>query len=160
MPETLTVLLTWTTYGTWLPGDKRGSHDRKRSKPLTPDPVREDHARKLMAFPALTLDAVMRRVVREAIEEHCRFRGWLLRALNVRTNHVHAVVDIRDRAQKVIGSFKSRTTRLLREASLVAEGRPVWTAEGGDVRALKHPEAVVNACDYVRNQQGAELPEQ
>jgi REP element-mobilizing transposase RayT len=160
MPETLAVLLTWTTYGTWLHGDDRGSSDRKQSKPLAPDPVREAHARGMMKFPALTLDARMRRVAREAIEEHCRFRGWELRALNVRTNHVHVVITGGERGQKVIGLLKSRVTRMLRYAGLVKADQPVWTAEGGNVRALHHPEAVSTACHYVRNQQGAPLPEE
>jgi hypothetical protein len=36
--------LTWTTYGTWLPGDGRGSVDRDHNVPGTPfvepDPAR------------------------------------------------------------------------------------------------------------------------
>jgi REP element-mobilizing transposase RayT len=160
MPETLALLLTWSTYGTWLHGDNRGSSDRKHSKPLAPDPVREAHARERMNFPALTLDARMRRVTRETIEERCRFRGWELRALNVRTNHVHVVISSDEGGQKVIGSLKARVTRMLRQAELVKADQPVWTAEGGNVRALRDPEAVSAACDYVRNQQGPPLPEQ
>jgi REP element-mobilizing transposase RayT len=160
MPETLAVLLTWTTYGTWLHGDSRGSNDRKKNEPLPTDPVREATARGFMNFPALTLDARMRRVARETIEEHCQFRGWELRALNVRTNHVHVVISGGGSGQKVIGALKSRVTRMLRQAGLVKADQPVWTAEGGNVRSLRHPDAVSAACDYVRNQQGAPLPEE
>ena len=30
LPEPLAYFLTWTTYGTWLPGDERGWVKRKR----------------------------------------------------------------------------------------------------------------------------------
>jgi hypothetical protein len=89
---TLAYLLTWTTYGTWLHGDQRTSASRKQSRVLKPDPVLEAQMRRRMKHPPLTLDAKMRRVVRETIEEHSEYRGWTLMKLNVRTNHIHLVV--------------------------------------------------------------------
>jgi REP element-mobilizing transposase RayT len=155
----LAYLLTWTTYGTWLPGDRRTSKDRKRKRPLAPDPVLERQMRVRMTHPALTLDGAQRRCVREAIEAYCKFKGWHLYALHVRTNHVHAVVGALGDAQRAIGGLKARATRLLREAGLVADTQPVWTSEGGDARKLLDHDSVVGACDYVRYGQGPALPE-
>lgn len=133
--------------------------NRKTHRRLAADPVLEAQMRSRMKFPAMYLNGAMRKIVREAIEEHCQFRGWNLSAVNVRTNHVHVVVGAAAEPQKMIGSLKARATRLLRDAQVVDAARPVWTSEGGDVRRLRSREEVTAACRYVADGQGADLPE-
>ena len=55
MPEPVGFLLTWTTYGTWLPGDERGWIKRGQGVKL-PDPVLRDDAAARMTEPACMLD--------------------------------------------------------------------------------------------------------
>jgi REP element-mobilizing transposase RayT len=131
--------------------------DRKRPKPIESDPTLEKQMRDRMTHPATMLNGAQRHCVGEAIDGYCKFKGWHLYALNVRTNHVHVVVGALGDAQRVIGAFKARATRLLREAGLVAASQPVWTSEGGDARKLLDHKSVVNACDYVNNGQGLAL---
>src|SRR5439155_7701773 len=58
--EPLAYFLTWTTYGTWLPGDERGWVE-KSGQFREPAPQRQQAARQRMTEPALTLDVEQRR---------------------------------------------------------------------------------------------------
>ena len=57
-------------------------------------------------------------VVETAIRETCRIRKWELLALNVRTNHVHAVVSTKQIPERVLNALKANATRRLREKEL------------------------------------------
>src|SRR5688500_14303497 len=90
--DVLAYHLTWTTYGTWLPGDQRGWVERGVPVIRDADPDREQAARERMAEAPVILTEAQRQIVEQTIRDHCRIRGWTLHALNVRTNHVHVVV--------------------------------------------------------------------
>ena len=66
----------------------------------------------------------------ETVRSVCLHRGWELHALNVRGDHVHVVVGARCRPELVMNSFKSWSTRRLREAGFVAEDGRVWSRHG------------------------------
>src|SRR5260370_31542922 len=91
MEEPLAYYLTWTTYGTRLPGDVRG-WVAKPGQFRAPDAQRKEAAQRLMTESDLTLDLEQRCLVEDTIADHCRIRGWHLHALNGRTQHVHVVV--------------------------------------------------------------------
>jgi REP element-mobilizing transposase RayT len=130
---------TWTTYGTWLPGDDRGWFKRGRGW-QEPNRMRAFEAALRMTEDAVTLDAEQRRLVHKAIADHCGIRGWVLHAVNCRTNHVHAVVTAPDRPLELPREqFKSWCTRRLKELERARQaGRrgPVrehwWTERGWD----------------------------
>ena len=154
--ELIAYMLTSTTYGTWLHGDERGSIDRhglrRSTRFLEPDPTLEGHRRKLMKFPAYTMDQVARALVDRAMRDYCEFKGWKLIALNVRTNHFHAMFPNFEKAKKVLGALKARATRVLREQGVVAPDQPVWT-KGGGVTLIYDNDGLAAAVDYVRNRQ-------
>ncbi len=79
-------------------------------------------------------------------------REWLLRAVNVRTNHVHATVSAMRKPEGVLNAFKANSTRYLREAQLVSDDQKVWS-RGGSTRYLWNPNHVNIANDYVTNGQ-------
>jgi len=83
---------TWTTYGTWLPGDERGWYERVVGL-REPDPILKQRAQLLMTEDALALDATQRQIVEGVIAEHCRIKNWTLHAVNCRSNHVHVAVS-------------------------------------------------------------------
>jgi REP element-mobilizing transposase RayT len=159
--DIIAYFITFTTYGTWLHGDERGSVDEAHrahgALPAPPSPVREDATRQMMKWPPFTLDATARGVVDRTIREVCEHRKWNLKALNVRTNHVHVVVWTLDPATKVLSDLKAWCTRRLREAGCIEREREVWT-EGGSKRKLFTEEGARNACEYTRTGQGADLP--
>lgn len=164
MPSDLDILayfLTFTTYGTWLHGDERGSVDEAHRAYGSPyaaaSPDRAEANRERMKWPPFTLDANARGVVDRTIREVCEHRKWTLKALNVRTNHVHIVIWAPVSATKVLSDLKAWCTRRIREAGCVEPKREVWT-EGGSKRKLFTKRGVNNACEYTRTGQGADLP--
>ncbi len=123
---------TWTTYGTWLPGDERGWFQSERGW-REPDDRRKFSAALRMTADAVVLTEVQRRLVEAVIAEHCAFREWELHALNCRTNHVHVVVSAADRSIELPREqFKAWTTRRLKEQSK-GERTAWWTERGWDV---------------------------
>ena len=159
----LAYLLTFRTYGTWLHGDRRGSVDTHGwntygeptkwadSSLLTEMMIR-------MKSPEFLLDGTARRIVRLAIEETCSHRGYLLHALNVRTNHVHTVITAESKPEPIVTAFKANATRILRDHALIAPDHKVWS-RGGSTRYLWKEDHVQKAIDYVINGQGDDLPE-
>src|SRR4051794_5003485 len=95
----LAYFITFSTYGTWLHGTDKGlgSVDRQHNVHGTPfvepDARRERDAAERMTEPPYILGESARRIVRDAIVDICTEKGWTLRALHVRSNHVHVVVS-------------------------------------------------------------------
>jgi len=92
--STLAYYITFTTYGTWLHGDKRGSIIRENGVPLTLGKhtgINKHEYQQLKDDP-VTLDPVKRRIVLEIIIKHCKIRQWHLYAAHIRSNHIHLVV--------------------------------------------------------------------
>lgn len=155
-------LLTWSGYGTRLPGGVRGSvddlHNTFGQDLAPPDPRRESLAKAAMRWPAFRIGSPHRAIIEATIVEHCRIKKWDLVRLNVRTDHVHAVITRCGADPDVaMEQFKAWCTRRLREAGLVGPDRQVWTRRGS-TRYLWTPDDVVMAADYVERFQGADLP--
>lgn len=153
---TIAYFLTNTTYGTWLPGDQRGSADDEHHVYGTAyapaDAERERANRSRMTQDPVIFDNKARAIVHATIEEVCRFRGWKLHAVNVRTNHFHAVVTAPDLPDKVLSDFKAWGTRRLREAGWIADGLRVWTRRGS-TRKLFSENGFLGAVHYTLHEQ-------
>ena len=153
----LAYFITFRTYGTWLHGDSRGSidpqHNTPDTPPLAPNAVRESWELARMHQPPLILGGLERAAVSTAIEEVCQHRGWGLSALNVRSNHVHAVLSGAGKPELLMGTLKSWSTRALRAQGLVAADRMVWVRHGS-TRYLWTEADVEAACAYVLEGQG------
>ena len=163
MAEPLAYFLTWHTYGTWLHGHERGSVDTEHSgfgTPFAPpNPVREAQSAAQMAHGPTTLDEPRRGAVQAAIEEVCPIRGWRLIALNVRTTHIHAVVNAPSAPEKTMNDFKAYATRCLRRQQLVAPEERIW-ATHGSTRYVWTDDQLAEVVAYVVDRQGAPiLPE-
>jgi len=117
MNETpLAYFLTWTCYGTWLPGDDRG-WTKWHKEIMIPQPRLADWCRGQMAETPIFLDQAQREIVEATIGEHCAIRGWHLHAVNCRSNHCHCVVTAPDyNGEQVRDQLKSWCTRKLKEA--------------------------------------------
>jgi REP element-mobilizing transposase RayT len=157
MAEPLAFFLTWTTYGTWLPGDDRGWVERGRGFQL-PDPIRKREAEARLTDDGCLLDEEQRRVVEKTITDHCRIRGWQLHIVNCRTNHVHLVLTADREPEDVRDQFKAWCTRRLKELERT-RGRPEtairqkWWTEKGSQRRLWHEASLEAAIRYVRDGQ-------
>lgn len=155
MTTPLAYFLTWTTYGTWLPGDARGwvnRHHKNSQAVSKPCLALELHARDLMADSPVVLDPFMRQIADAAMRQACVELGWTVHALEVRSNHVHAVITATDSSPgKVMGILKVRGSLALKALPPGAERNRWWTRDGSK-RLLTSPAAVQGAIEYVRNQ--------
>jgi hypothetical protein len=90
--EPLAYFLTWTTYGTWLPGDERGWNRKDDPGLQAASSLHAESASGKMKESAFRLSEAQRRTVEATIRKHCEVRQWFLHAVNARSNHVHIVV--------------------------------------------------------------------
>ena len=152
----MNYLITFRTYGTWLHGDERGTVDARHNVVGTPLlenlPNWRNQARKQMKGERVILDATQRECVAATLREVANFRGWILHALAVQTNHVHAVVGADCTPEKVMNDWKSYATRRLRERELVPQSIPIWS-QHGSTRYLKTYASFIAACQYVTEHQ-------
>ncbi|HJQ33265.1 MAG TPA: hypothetical protein VJ866_13845 [Pyrinomonadaceae bacterium] len=159
----LAYLVTFRCYGTWLHGDGRGSVDRFNNRFQSPcipanDRWVKHNAHRLKGEP-VSLDASRRAAVAEAIRETCRLRGWLLRAVNVRTNHVHVVASVGGTQPGLaLNAFKANATRRMRHAGCWKHDYSPW-ADKGSVRYLWNERSIERAVEYVVDGQGGPLPD-
>ena len=161
--EPLAIFITFRTYGTWLPGDERGTvnrfHNKFGTKRIREVPEWQDVNRDRMKAELFVLSARQRACVRKAIRETCRIRNWRLLAINIRTNHVHVVVAESDKKGSIIlNAFKANATRLLRERNLWQSLKSPWS-DKGSARYLWNAKSISIVRDYVEYGQGDELPE-
>lgn len=158
----LAYLITFRAYGTWLHGDGRGSTDRHnniyRTPHINPNPDWLNHNRQQLSHGPVTLDAARRRAVEFAIMDTCRRRFWDLTAHNIRTNHVHAVVDtLGKEGSLALNALKANSTREMRQRGLWESDRSPWS-DKGSCRGLWNEQSVAAAIEYVLHGQGGELP--
>jgi hypothetical protein len=163
MDEPLAYFLTWTSYGTWLPGDERG-WVAKPGQVRPPNIQRRQTAQRQMTEAALTLDPAQRRLVEDTIAEHCRIRSWHLHVVNARTQHVHVVVTAPGYHPKVVmDELKAWCTRRLKEQdharrSGTSAVRQKWWTQGGGKRWLNDGTNLEEAVRYARDGQGEPTP--
>jgi len=158
MNPPLAFFFTIRTYGTWLPGDERGTVDRDHNQYgaplLEPDPQRANRSRQTMRFPVLLLTPKMRAAVTASIQDTCRFHGWELFEVAVRTNHAHLIVEFADQPpEQMLQKLKARATRALHEQGLLDQDRPLWVSGPGSRKYLWTESDISDAATYVREHQ-------
>src|SRR6266852_1278521 len=98
--------ITWTCYGTWLPGDRRGHVSNvllpeggfrpKENVPGTPysrgDKFTHQRARALQKEPTVYLTAEQALVVAVSLNQAAQARGWRILRGAVMANHIHVVL--------------------------------------------------------------------
>ena len=159
-PDLPAYFITFTTKGTRLHGDPRGSVDRDHNTPgeafVSDDPDLLRIERDQSAGPAVALEETARRATQDAIVGVCEHRGWTLHALHVRTTHVHAVVSAGEvPPERVMNDFKGYATRRMRERG-VAPGDTIWTRHGS-TRWINEPATLEARVAYTVDEQGAAM---
>ncbi len=154
--------LTWHTYGTWLHGDDAGSidtnHNTHGAPRLPTDPARHNRDLRALTDPPYILSPIGRVLVDKIMREHCQRKGWTLRALAVRSNHVHVVILSRDQSKDVVEAelmvkqLKEWGTRKLRSQRLAGPKQRVWADHGSTIH-LFEPGSLEAAVQYVLTMQ-------
>lgn len=155
--DPLAFFLTWSTYGTWLPGDARGWVEYRHGFQL-PDPILELESLARMTEGACRLAPHQRRRVHEQVAETCEYKRWVLHAVNCRTNHVHVVLTSAAAPKIIREQLKAWCTRRLKEQQATAglpqhELRESWWAERGSIRWVFQETDLAAAIEYVLDQQ-------
>jgi REP element-mobilizing transposase RayT len=162
-------LLTWRTYGTWLPGDARGSvtrvrdgsgsrveHDEWGTLMDGPMPGLEAVAREAMTGEVILLTEAQANALADQLLETALHRRWVILAGAVMCNHVHLVIGVPGDPdpEKLLGDFKAWGTRKLNKGW---GRRPngTWWVEHGSMRKLSNEASVQGAIAYVAQQPGA-----
>jgi REP element-mobilizing transposase RayT len=159
MGAVLAYFITWTTYGTWLPGDKRGWIKKGHAGVKLPNWRIEDESRERMAGQPVILTIAQRTVVTRTIGAHCELRQWKLHAADARTNHVHIVVSAKKSPGEVMNQLKAWCSQKLSDGAGLTEtiavkaGRRRWFTEGGDKELIYDEEHLRNAIRYVSERQ-------
>ena len=158
--------ITWTCYGTWLPGDERGhvstTYDPKlgylprQNSPgtdcATGDPVTFARAQVLQKQSSVWLTPAQAYCVAETLVTAASPRGWLIPRAAIMHNHVHVVVfDCPNNGPVVRRILKGTTQAAL--SKLAGSPRTWWTTGGSD-RYKNDQQAVENAINYVAGQVG------
>ncbi|KAA5542146.1 hypothetical protein FYK55_15160 [Roseiconus nitratireducens] len=149
--DPFTLFITWTTYGTWLPGDYRGWRKRKTGE-QPPQPLLADWCRNRLKEPAVFLDPRQRIAVNDRIRQHAAIRNWELHAVSVRSNHVHVVVTACVTPKRVRDQFKANATTALRRMRDPMTRQRVWT-KGGDIILIDRDDDLQRAVTYVMEAQ-------
>jgi REP element-mobilizing transposase RayT len=155
--ECMTYLITFSTYGSHLHGDERGSVDRDHNLPgsrsCAPNHNRKRFEEQQMTQAPYLMGEPRRRLVLEGIRDACGKRTWTLIAAHVRENHVHAIVDASCEPGKIAHALKSYASKHLNLADIDAPDRKRWTRHFSE-RPLPNRDAVDRAAHYVAASQG------
>ena len=159
-------LLTWTTYGSWLPGDRRGFVGKLRdeigqpiihNEPGTPCdadiPPLERAMRAGMKGELIRLTSEQAGILLDQFRETAEYRQWKLLGAAIMANHIHLVVGVcgDPEPEQILHCFKSYASRSLNRKCARRINGTWWTASGSK-RKLPHAEAVQNALRYLRTQ--------
>lgn len=118
----LAYLITIRAYGTWLHGDQRLAVDRHGfnrygTQRRSENSNLETSMSRNMLHPCVIFNGEQCKIIEQAIKEVCSHRSYELLAINVRTNHAHAVVSAHCKPETIADAFKSYSTRRLREST-------------------------------------------
>ena len=159
-------LLTWTTYGTWLPGDERGfvsnvvdgdGPEVRHNTPGTPYdrdmPELKQAARAKLVGEPIDLDRDRASILVVQFQETASYRGWALLAAAVMRNHCHVFVGVPGDPEPdtLLRDFKSYGSRALNRRWPKPPSGTWWT-EGGSKRKKAGERKIVTTIHYVRDQ--------
>jgi REP element-mobilizing transposase RayT len=160
-------LLTWTTYGTWLPGDARGFvspvplpgggyvlQNEPESEIASDRPDLHSQAKRLLKGEAVWLSATQAETLLGQFLETAAYRNCRLFAVAVMANHCHLVVGVLGDPEPadMLRDFKAYGGRALNRRWRKPTGATWWT-QSGSRRKLPNENAVLSAVNYVVRQE-------
>lgn len=144
----------FSMYGFWLPNDPRGSGSdyiavwelfrygaaTKVSTRRSVAHVAHDRrlrlaAKQVLRYPPVEITGQQALAAASGIAQACTEAGYRIYACAILPEHVHLVIGTHLRnIRTIVGHFKSRATRALKEQMLwQSDERPVWGAHGWNV---------------------------
>ena len=146
MAKLVGYMVTWTTYGSWLQGDRRGYV--KEGQIHQGDETILQWCKKFQKGLTIRLNKQEKGIVRQAISQEAERVGQKLEAVAVCTNHVHLAVRCYQQSiERTVSRYKSVATRALRRHG--RSGR-IWTT-GFDKRFCFTEADLTKRIAYVRS---------
>jgi len=158
--------LTWTTYGTWLPGDERGyvgiapdesgalvNHNQFGMPSANPNTGLREWAESRLKSPPIVFSSDQAELLFKQFQETMTFRRWLPIAIGIMRTHLHVVTGVPGDPdpEKILGDLKAYGSRSLTRAY----GKPAsetWWTHGGSKRKLGLGRSLDSAVQYIREQ--------
>jgi len=146
MSKLVGYMITWTTYGSWLQGDKR--RYVKGGKILEGDEKIRQICEELQKGQTVKLKGNEKNIVRTAILNEAERIGQQVVAISVYSNHIHLVARPCNKSiERIVSMYKSAATRALR--SFNRKGR-IWT-KSFDKRFCFSEEDFNKKIAYIQN---------
>jgi len=145
MARMIGFMATWTTYGSWLQGNKKGYV--KNGITLKANPELEKSNKVLLKHDEIKIPKSLRTIVKNAILKEAEEIGQKVYAIAVCSNHVHIVVEsISKTCGYSAGRFKKAATDELRKYGFRDK---VWT-KGFDKRYCYNQQEIEKKITYVQ----------
>ena len=153
MRKVVGYMLTWTTYGSWLQGDKR--QYVKNGRILEGSPALEAMNKTNMSYPKISLTAEQRKIVEKAIfYESVELKQGIL-ALSVCKNHLHLVSDCNFvAASSAVSHYKNAARIAIEKDGFIGK---LWT-KGYSARYCFDENQLQAVTGYVNKHNKAESP--
>ena len=146
MAKMVGYMVTWTTYGTWSQGDRRGYV--REWKILPADAGLEEANKKLQKSGLVRLTPKQKRVVEEAVVKEAKRIGQEMLALAVCSNHIHLVASKGNESiENAVSRYKNVSSCALKKTGLT---KRIWT-RGFDKRFCFSGEHLEQKIKYVRH---------
>ena len=144
MRNTIGYMITWTTYGTWLQGDKRGYVKDGQLLPVNQKLYSANI--KQQKFQTVTLDQNQKDIARSAILTEAKRVSHKIPALAVCSNHVHLVAEAnKEPIDQFVRRYKVAATIALRQYY----PDKIWS-KGYDKRFCFSQSELMNRIRYVQ----------
>ena len=144
MQKVLGYMLTWTTYGSWLQGDRRKYV--KNGEILDPDTLLENKNRENMKYPKVSLTPAQREIVEQAIIEESASLKQKIYAIAAGKSHIHLVTGCNfTSAASAVSHYKNEARLAMESNGFV--GR-LWT-KGFSVRYCFDENQLNKVIQYV-----------
>jgi REP element-mobilizing transposase RayT len=167
-PIVIAYHLVWTTYGSWLPNDPRGSHSitvhnnvlaelgefhngRKKIQPAGRE-IRDFYRRAapLLQHPLLTFDEPARSEIAAAFGAEIEKERYTCWACAVMPDHIHVLIrKHKHQAEEMAENLMRASRSRLIETGHRDQTHPTWTAGFGWKVFLEHPNEVRRTIRYI-----------
>ena len=138
-------MLTWTTYGSWLQGDRRGWV--KDGQVYSDGVCIEGFNAGNLKSKSVVLTEMQQSIVYDSMINHAVEKSHKIFALAVLDNHVHLLIaGCDEEVGRLAARYKNVGTRKLAGEY---KGMKVWT-KGFDKRFCNHPDQLCKMVEYIR----------
>lgn len=117
MPKLIGYMITWTTYGTWLQGEKKGYVKNGEIMPGN-DKLKSANQNQ-QKFQTFKLNPSQKQIVQNAILQEAQKIKQKIFAIAVCSNHIHIVAEVSSESiEQIVHRYKRLSTFVLHKAGL------------------------------------------